>query len=413
MRPSSYIAMVLIAVAVLIVPVTQSFCADVVTHVTTGQEKIKGQDIPGAKQAAVKKALEQAVQHTFASLVSRQTFASNLEFLYDRLLPGTLDFVVTYRVLDGIEYKEHYIAGVESKINVDLVEKRLKDARIIRQGSAKPVVLLLIAEQTPDSLLPKYWWGDNPDPYRSLAEEHLKMRLGQEKIPFAVSGSNYPDPSNYNVDFTSIYDAESAMALGLALKADMVVLGKAVAAESFNRMGDEKTFDATIELAAYDVASQTAVIHTLSKATAKSNMESAGVTAALNQAADQAAQDLGGKIDSFWGKSLRKENSFELSIEGENFLPRFIALKRRIQDIRDIENMQPKEIGAAHAIMEVVYKGSPNQFANAVMLKTFEGFGLEIAEVTEEQVKIRFVEDRGMPSVQEDEIQENPQQIDE
>ncbi len=75
-------------------------------------------------------------------------------------------------------------------------------------------------------------------------------------------------------------------------------------------------------------------------------------------------------------------------------MPRFIALKKRFKEIRDIENMQPKEIGSAHAVMEIVYKGSPEQFANAVLLKTFDGFGLELAEVTPEQVKIRFVENQ-------------------
>ena len=61
--------------------------AGVLTGVTTGQEKIKGQNIPGAKQKAVKKALNVAVQNAVASLVSRQVFAGNLEFLYGRLLP--------------------------------------------------------------------------------------------------------------------------------------------------------------------------------------------------------------------------------------------------------------------------------------------------------------------------------------
>lgn len=364
--------------------------ADVPTYVTTGKEKIKGENLPGAKQKAVKQALELAVQNAFASLVSREVFASNLEFLYDRLLPGAQDYVVTYRVLDGIEHKGHYLVGVESKINLALVEKRLKNARILKTGQDKPVVLLLIAEQTPDDLSPRYWWGESPEPYASLAESALRTQMIQNRILFARSGTQYPNPSAYNVQFKGIYDTNAAISLGRALKADLVVLGKARAAEAANRMGDEKTFNADIDLAVYDLKSETPVIQTHTTATTKSQMESRGADQALTQAAQNAGQDLGQKIDTFWSQTLRKENQFDLTVEGDNFLARFIALKRRIRDIRDIENMQPKEIGSSHAVMEIVFKGSPQQFADAVLLKTFEGFGLEIVEVTEEQVKIRF-----------------------
>ncbi len=367
---------------------------DVLTCVTTGQMRISGQNIPVAKKRAVSQALESAVQNAFASLVSRQVFASNLEFLYDRLLPRTNDYVTTYRVLDGIQHKGKYLVGVESKIDLVLLEKRLKDARILKAGKDKPVLLLLIAEQTPKDILPRYWWGNNPQPYSSVAQRIIKTQMAANRVLFANAGADYPDPSFYSVQFESIYDVKAAMDLGRAMKADMVILGKATASESFNRMGDEKPFDAAIELQVYDLASGRAVLQSTSKATAKGLTDEQGAEQALTMAAQNIGQDLGQKIDSFWSQNLRKENSFDVVIEGENFLPRFIALKKRFKEIRDIENMQPKEIGSAHAVMEIVYKGSPEQFANAVLLKTFDGFGLELAEVTPEQVKIRFVENQ-------------------
>ncbi|MCG8617579.1 MAG: hypothetical protein MI802_15275, partial [Desulfobacterales bacterium] len=250
------------------------------------------------------------------------------------------------------------------------------------------------AEQTPEDILPKYWWGNNPEPYTSLADAGLKKELSGNGVVFSVKGGEYPDPSYYNIAFTSIYDEAAAMDLGRALKADLVFIGKAGASESFNRMGDEKAFDAVVDIRGYDLVSGTAVIHTKTTATATSQTETEGIVQALTQAAGTAGQELTQKIDQFWSQTLRKENSFDVTIEGENFLPRFLALKRRFQGIRDIQNMQPREIGSAHALMEITYKGSPEQFANAVLLKTFEGFGIEIAEVSEEGINIRFVEDR-------------------
>jgi hypothetical protein len=379
--------------------------SDQLSTVTTGEQKIFKQDLPGAKKKAVAQALELAVEKAFSTLVSHQVFASNLEFLYDRLLPSTSDYVVTYRVLGEIEHKGKYLVGVESKINLNQVKKTLEDARIIRVGQDKPMVLLLIAEQGPDDLLPKYWWGKNPEPYTSIVQTILRKEMSQNRMPLAVNGPDYPDPEFYAIQFKGIYDKASAMALGKALKADMVVMGKASASESFNRMGDAKTFEALIDLTALDLGTQKEVVQTRATATASGDMESEAAVQSLTAAAQEAAKDLGMKIDAFWSQSLRKENSFDVVIEGDNFLPRFIALKRRLKDIREIENMQPKEMGSDNAILELLYKGSPDQFANAVLLRTFEGFGLEIAEVTQELVRIRFVEE----AVQQAPLSQNPE----
>ena len=372
---------------------------DVLTGVTTGQVKIYNQDIPGAKRRAVGQALELAVQNAFASLVSPQVFASNLEFLYDRLVPGAAEYVATYRVLNGMAHKDSYVVGVESKVDLALVRQRLEEAKIIRTGQEKPVVLLLIAEQTPDDLLPRYWWGNNPEPYTSLAEGIIKKEMAGQGIPLAQGADGYPDPSFYAIEFKGIYDIKAAMDLGKALRADMVVLGKAGASESFNRMGDAKAFDAVIELKVFDTASEKEVLQVRTGATASSQTAREGIVASLTQAAGKAAQDLGGKIDTFWSQSLRRESRFDVAVEGENFLPRFIALKRRLKEIREVVNMQPKEIGSSSAVMEILYKGSPGQFADAVLLKTFEGFGLEISDVSTETVNIRFVEEGETPTL--------------
>ena len=391
-KPAVFFVLIFLAAALTVLPPAHAGESDVLTHVTTGRERIKGQNLPGAKQKAVEQALEQAVQHAFATLVPRQTFASNLEFLYSRLLPGTRNYIITYRVLDGIEHKGQYLVGVESKINLALIEKDLKSARILKSEGDKPVVLMLLAEQQPEDALPRYWWGNNPEPYVSLAEPVLKENMAGHRLIFARSGAGAPDPASANIEFTSIYDADAAMNLARVLNADLVIIGQARAAESFNRMGDEKTFEAEIGLTAYDLKSGTPVIQTRTTATAKSNMEDQAASLALTQAAADAGRDMGQKIESFWTQTLRQESQFDLAVRGENFLTRFIALKRRIRDIRDIENMQPKEIGASHAVLEIIYKGSPRQFADAVLLKTFEGFGIEVEAVTPEQISIRFTE---------------------
>ncbi len=384
-----------ISLFILLLVQNSAFAAQktgLLTTVTTGNREIVNEDIPGARQAAVSGALERAVVNAFAKVVSPQVFAAHLDFLYGRILPAAQDYVVTYRVLGEISHKNIYLVGVESKINLVQLEQILTEARILNVGTDMPTILFLIAEQGPKDLLPRYWWGNNPEPYISYAETRLMDTLLDKRFNIAGIGKQRPDTRLYEIRFPSIYDAGAAVDLAEKVNADLVVVGRASAAESANRMGDEKIFDAIIKLTAYDVGSGQQVAVCENTAAAKSDPDQEGAIQAIEKAADLAALELAEKLDRYWSGHLRKESRFDVEITGNGFLPRFLALKKRLAEIAEIQNMQPKEMGSDRAVMELVYKGSPSHFADSIMLKAFEGFGIEIVEVTDNLVTIRFID---------------------
>ncbi|HKL00829.1 MAG TPA: hypothetical protein VJ943_11290 [Desulfotignum sp.] len=362
------------------------------TTVTTGNREIVAEDIPEARQAAVSDAMERAVVNAFASTVSPRVFAAHLDFLYDRILPAARDYVVTYRVLGEISHRNTYLVGVESKINLVQLEQVLTEAKILNVGTDMPTILLLIAEKGPKDLLPRYWWGNNPAPYISHAETRIMDILLDKRFHVAGMGPERPDTGFYEIHFPSIYDAGAAVDLAKKVHADLVVVGRASAAESANRMGEEKIFDADIRLTTYDVGSGQQVAACEKTAAAKSGPDQKGAVQAIEKVAGLGALELAEKLDRYWSGHLRKETHFDVAITGNGFLPRFLALKKRMGEIAEIENMQPKEMGSDRAVMELVYKGSPSHFADSIMLKTFEGFGVEIGEISDNLVKIRFID---------------------
>jgi len=362
--------------------------------VTTSKRMIINHNIQQAKQKAVSDALDLAVQNAFAELVSRRVFAASLEFLYDQVLPHASDYIITYRVLGGIENKNDYLVAVESKVDINLLEKTLTDAKILNVNQNKPVILFFVAEKTPSDLLPRFWWGKNPIPYQSLAEEIIINKMLQDRFLITGNGQDRPDPSFYNIIFKSIYDIAAAKALGREMKADMIVFGKASSSEAINRMGEEKTFNAEINMEGYNLETGEKAVISQVQAVALNDMDQEGNNQAIVKAAILSAQDLSEKIDAYWTQNLRKEHSFDVRLEGDNFLPRFIALKQRFKQMSGIENMQPKEMGSNSAVLEIFYKGKASQFADAVMLKTFDSFGLEISDVTDSLVIIKFIEEK-------------------
>lgn len=362
------------------------------TGVTTGSSRIVGNDIQNAKQEAVKEALNVAVQNGFADLVSRQVVASNLEYFYNQILSKSSEYIITYRVINGIENRGKYIVAVESRLDLSLLEKQLVEARVINDRQNKPVVMFFILEKLPSDILPRYWWGNNPLPYQSIAENRMIGKMSE--MGFTITGNEdpRPEPSFYNISFGNIYDVQSAIELGRHMKADIIVFGKADAREAINRMGEEKTFNGQVDVSIYKVETGEKLFVTDADAAAKSNDENLGSIQALSEAADMAALELAEKINAYWKQTLRQERAFDLNIEGDNFLPRFIALKQKLNQMPGIENMQPKEMGGSYAVLEILYKGTPSRFADVIMLKTFDSFGLEISEVSDQSVNIRFIE---------------------
>ncbi|MBU0462923.1 MAG: hypothetical protein KKD21_05915 [Proteobacteria bacterium] len=394
LKKTNYIGFIVLFISILFIyePSSAANDSSILTGVTTGKRQIINHDLQQAKQNAVSEALRVAVQNAFAKVVSKQVLASNLDFFYNQVLSHASDYIITYQVLGGIENKGHYLVGVESKVDILKLEKTLTDARIINANKDKPVILFFIAEKTPSDLLPKYWWGKNPIPYQSLTEKIIIDKMLQDRFIIIGNDRERPDPSFYNITFDSIYDVAAAKDLGKKMDADMIVFGKASSAEATNIMGQEKTFNAQISLEGYNLETGEKVVTSQVQAVAKSDMDREGNIQALFKAANLSAADLSEKMDAYWTRYLRKEQIFDVTIKGENFLPRFIALKQEFQQMPGIENMQPKEMGSNYAIMQIFYKGNSSQFADAVMLKTFDSFGLEFSDITDNLVTITFIE---------------------
>jgi len=126
-------------------PVQAAAQTDVLTGVTTGKRRVINHNIQQAKQKAVSDALETALQNAFASLVPRQVFAANLDFFYEQVLSKTNNYIQAYRVLGGVESKGYYLVGVETKVDLTKLEKKLTDARILNANKDKPTLLFFFA----------------------------------------------------------------------------------------------------------------------------------------------------------------------------------------------------------------------------------------------------------------------------
>lgn len=408
----------LLLTALLLVLATDCFAkkqADIYTSVTTARRVVVNENIQAAKQKAETDALGVALQNAFSMLLPNQVVASNLDFFYNNIFPRVKDYIITYKVLGGVKNRGHYLVGIESKIDIRLLKKTLTDARIINAGKDRPVVMFFLSEQTPSDLEPRIWWQNRDIEYYSLAEQMIANQMTREQFMVIGNSQQRPDPTFYNIIFRSVSDIGAAVSLGRQMKADMIIMGSAVAQEAINRMGEEKAFNANITLSGYNLETGERVVDSSVEAVVTSYMEEQGIQDAIVKASELSSRDLIDKINLYWIENLRKEHSFMVRIEGENFHPRYLALTQRFKQMPGIENMQPKEIGSNHGLLEMFYKGDSSKFANALMLKTFDDFGFEFVEVTDELVFIRLIQKTeekpdSEDSNPEEQMTEEPQQ---
>lgn len=362
------------------------------TTVSTGTQIIESELSPQIKKKAVSAALTSSVERAVSEVLSPELFASSLEKLYGNVLSNPSKYILNYSVIAELKKDTQYIAAVKSRIDLNILKKYLKRYGVIKTNNAKPSILLLISEQSDQDILPKYWWGNNPLPYESLVSNEIIKFLAEEE--FIVAGGNLEevDLKKYGIVFNTIYDTSAAMKLGQKLKADIVIFGKAKSFEALNRMGDEKTYEADIALDMYNVNTQKKISTFELKAIANNYDNEEGNKNALIKVGKLAAEDITAGAIKYWEENiLKKEQIIETKIEGEDYLSSFILLRKTMNNMPGIKSVQTKELGADQAIVSILFKGNAEKLAQALLLKTFDSFGLEIYNVKDKSFTIKFV----------------------
>lgn len=81
----------------------------------------------------------------------------------------------------------------------------------------------------------------------------------------------------------------------------------------------------------------------------------------------------------------------KIIIKGTDNLSNFIMLRRAIESMPAVTDVQIKEMKSDEVTTEVLFKGSPKELADALMLKTFVMFGININEISGNHLKIKLI----------------------
>ncbi|WP_319522112.1 DUF2066 domain-containing protein [uncultured Desulfosarcina sp.] len=352
-----------------------------------GTAVVHGNELVEARQNAVDDALVAAVGQVVLEMLTGETVVRRFKVINDNLLERPKEYIQNYRVLTESVLKDTIHTLVQVDISVDRVSRDLSRLGLALSGTAYPHILFMMAEKNATDADFACWWGDRRMQQRTISEAAMAEAL--RASGFVVIDT--PDVST-PMGLPVTVSEEQMAALGKRLGADIVVAGSGTAAPAPNTLGASTAYEAVVEAQAFSVQSGKPVARTRQKFVVSGQDAFAGGREALSGAGAAAGDALAHQIMVAWQQEQDRSAAIHVEVEGTGgHIASFVRLRTAIATLSGVKDLKMREMSSDKAVMAVSYQGTARSLADALLLKTFEGFGLDIYEVTAEVVRIRLV----------------------
>lgn len=92
-------------------------------------------------------------------------------------------------------------------------------------------------------------------------------------------------------------------------------------------------------------------------------------------------------------------------IEGDDYLSSFIMLRKTLNSMNGIKDVQTRDLSSEQATVTILFNGDGNSLAKELMLTSFDDFGLELSDITPESLTIRFLPKAYGPPIEQTDME--------
>ena len=363
------------------------------TFVVIGTSKVPGDNIQVARKQAISESLVTAVALMTEEILQVDSLVENFPQVNEIIYENTDAFVQDYKVLTEARSGKSYRVIVKATVAGEEIAKQLSRAGILRAKVTLPAILFFISEQTLQEDSPRYWWGKEMGGFEATTATTMANILRAHGFPVVDhAGIEIRKMADWNSgDKPELTDAE-ALNLGTLLQADVVIVGTAIASPTPSVMGDElKSFKGNLNARVLRAETGEALAD-ISRTSVTANVdESAGGREALAMAGTLAGDQLAPQLAAAWRKLVDKPSQVEVTVEGTGNLANFVKFRRVLTSISGVGGIRVKEIKPNETTLIVEYQGKAEDLASALMLQDFKNFGINIYEITQQNLKIAII----------------------
>jgi hypothetical protein len=365
------------------------------TVVVVGSAPVFSGNVQSAREKAIRDGLVMAVARMTEEILQVEALVDNFPRVNELVYEQTDKYVQDYKVLTETtsDSGKFYRVVVQATVAGRKMAKLLSDQGILQVRTALPSVVFLIAEQNVKEILPRYWWGAGMGNFQSVSERAVAEVLKTKG--YKVVGHKNVRLHNmvdWVADAQPNLSDERAVEIGTNMNADIVVVGSASASESTNTMGLEmKSFNGLFNARVLRTETGEEMFAVSRDSVATNVNEHEGGIEALLGAGNVAGEMLAVQLASAWRKVLEKPSQVEIVVGGTNQLANFVKFRKALSNTSGVEGIQVKEIKPNQTTLLVYFHGKAEELASALMLKTFEKFGIDIYEIAEDSLKIALI----------------------
>jgi hypothetical protein len=348
-----------------------------------GSAAIYQKNLPDARQNAVNDALVAAVGQVALGMLTNETVVQRFQVINDNILAHPDNYVRNYRVLTETVSGDTIRTLVQVDVATDRISRDLSSLGLAMAGAVRPKILFMVAEKnvtTPDF---SYWWGSPASSRPEACEAAMAAEL--QKSGFDIvrrAEATLPSGLPMNVPLADM------LALAGRLGADILITGQCTASIAPNTMGKSlKAFEAMIEVQAFNVKTGGPIAQTRQKAVVSGQDAVAGGDEALTRAGTLAGDDLARRVMTAWQQEQERGAIIDVVVEGTG-----VRLRTALTSLSGVKEVKMKEMSSDRSTLAVNYEGTARSLADALLLKTFSGFGIDIFDVTPEVIRIRLVQ---------------------
>ena len=365
------------------------------TFVVVGSANVHKGNVQTAREHAIKAGLVTAVTRMTAEILKVEALVDNFPQVNELIYEQTDKYVQNYKVLTETPSGSGkiYRVVVEATVAGQKIAKQLSGEGILQVETKLPSVLFLIAEQNVKEILPQFWWGEGMENFQSVSEQAAAQVFQAEGYTVIThSGVRLQQHVDWASEARPNLTDEQAIELAAILKADIVVIGTSTVDDSTNTMGYEmKSFKGIFRARALHRETGEELAAVTQDAVTTNVDEYEGGLAALSNAGTTAGETLAQQLAAQWRKLLEKPSEVEIAVEGTNKLAHFVKFRKALSSISGVEGIRVKEIKPNEATLIIDYKGNAEELASALMLKTFDSFGIDIYEISPDSLRIALI----------------------
>ena len=349
-------------------------------------------DILAARSAAVTQCLQTAVEKVVIEMTPTDILTKKFDIITNLIAAQRNPVITNYKVLKEIHTEKNYQVLVQVTVSTAKLKAALGDAGILVSARNLPTILLLITEQQANDLAPHYWWQNKQSFLPSDAAASAMKQLFAKKEFSMIDEAMVPYDLFEDLAPGLPLSDEQAVEMGRRLNADIVVTGSAVTREMANRMGENVlTFQGIVTVRALMTDSGQEIARAQASDTRVSRDSDAGSREALSAAGTRAGANLADQMMAAWYVRILPPGEITLRIAGRDILPYLVLFRNELQTIDGVTGQHTKEMAPDEAVLTVKYGNTAQDLADALMLKTFDAFGINIYEISQNTISIELV----------------------